>query len=248
MHYFVMPLRSVETVKDRHLFSSLLRRTIENVLCQTVKNFRLILVCSERPELGYVPADRITVVETNLPIPTDIAARRRDMNQKIAIGAEQAFLLAGNDDFSIMKIDGDDLLAADLLEKAGLFAESNGFVINKGYLQRLGSRILWKHYRFHEICGSCASVTMRRGGKALMGAGEFADLYIKSIHPKIPGLLEATGRPLHFLPHWGAIYTMDHGDNSSGNRLGFKWRPWRIQPVNEGIARQFPGSSEIFRN
>jgi hypothetical protein len=166
------------------------------------------------------------------------------MNTKVAIAAEHAFAMAGNRDFSIMKVDADDLIATDLLATAEQRAPAHGFVINRGYLQRLGSPVLWKHYRFHEICGTSVSLAMRRNGTAqFRSPGEFADLYLKNYHAKFPELLAGMGRPLSFLPIWGAIYTMDHGDNSSGNRLGRKWRPWRMEFVRPRIAREFPGVS-----
>lgn len=248
MHYIVIPLRSEHTVADKRLFKALFERTLANIAKQTVSRYHVVLVCSETPDLGAFQAENITVIQAGLPVPRDRAARRLDMNTKIAIGAEHAFSLAGGRDFSIMKVDADDLIATDLLEVAEQLPDSNGFIINRGYLQKLGSSVLWKHFRFHEICGSCASIVMRRGGQTLTTAGEFADLYLKSIHPKIPGLMAAMGRPLDLFPAWGAIYTMDHGDNSSGNRIGFKWRPWRMQFAGPGLEHRFPGITARFGN
>jgi hypothetical protein len=144
-----------------------------------------------------------------------------------------------------MKVDADDLLAKDLLERVGGMDIDHGFVINRGYLHRPNSMVLWKHFRFHQICGSCASIVMRRRGEEIFDSpGFYADLFLKSYHPEIPGMLEQAGRPLVRLPFWAAVYTLNYGENTSGNTLGFKWRPWRMQFVGRTARDRFPGVSD----
>ena len=250
MHYFVVPFRSLNSSDKPEVLLTLLRRTLLNLAQQTVDSWHIVLVCTEAPVIDYLPTDRISIVETGLPIPTGITERRRDADTKIAIGGEEAFRLAGSaGDFSVMKVDADDLVSNDLLERTDRMQLDHGFVINRGYLHRPGSGILWKHFRYHQICGSCASLVMRRQGKSLhSSAGFFADLFLKSYHPEIPKILEAAGRPLTMLPFWAGVYTLDYGDNTSGNRLGFKWRPWRMEFVRGTIRQRFPGVADALRD
>ena len=124
-------------------------------------------------------------------------------------------------------------------------ASGHGFLIDRGYLHRPNSLILWKHFRFHQICGSCASVAMRRQGEDVFdGPGFYADLFLKSYHPQIPVTLARTGRPLDRLPFWAAVYTLNHGENTSGNTLGVKWRPWRMQFLGKSVRDRFPGVAD----
>ena len=180
-----------------------------------------------------------------MPIPRDVTERRLDMNTRISIGAEHAFHLAGSADFSIMKVDADDLVSADIIRDATALDVQNGFVINKGYFHRLGANMLYKHSRFHEICGSCISLVMRKNGSNLFSTpGMFADLYLRSYHPKFPVIMADRGQPLTFMPSYSAIYTMNYGENSSGNRLKYKWKPWRMQWATESIVQRFPGITQ----
>ena len=246
MHYFIVPFRSLNSSKRPELLLTLLRRTLLNLACQTASDFHIVLVCTEAPDISYMPAGMVSIVGANLPIPTGITERRLDADTKIAIGAEHAFHLAQNDcDFSLMKVDADDLLAKDLLERATVMNFDHGFVINRGYLHRPNSMILWKHFRFHQICGSCASVVMRRRGEYIFDSpGFYADLFLKSYHPHIPAILERAGRPLDRLPFWAAVYALSYGENTSGNTLGFKWRPWRMQVVGKTLRCRFPGVAD----
>ncbi len=242
MYFFVVPLRSFSSVKDAALLQSLLERTLRNLLSQTKQGFQIILVCNEVPSSPVLADRRISVVQAEMPIPRDVTERRFDMNTRISIGAEHAFQLAGSADFSIMKVDADDLIAVDLIAEASALDVQNGFVVKKGYFHRLGATMLYKHTRFHEICGSCISLVMRRNGDSLFEtAGGFADLYLRSYHPKFPAIMAERGRPLAEISSYAAIYTMNYGENSSGNRLRYKWKPWRMQFATRSIAARFPG-------
>jgi hypothetical protein len=226
---------------------SLLRRTILNLSQQTFDDFHIILACTEAPVVDYISPEKITIVETGLPIPYGLAERRRDSDMKIAIGGEQAFHLAGGaDDFSIMKMDADDLLSVDLLLRTSTMDIEHGFVIKQGYLHKPNSLILWKHFRFHQICGSCVSIVIRRRGKKMVTSpGFYADLFLNSFHRDIPEILKKKDKPLTFLPFWAGVYTLDYGENSSPNKLGFKWRPWRMEFVRPAICKRFPGVSDM---
>ena len=246
MHYFIVPFRSLDSSRKPDLLLTLLRRTLLNLASQTSREFHVVLVCTEAPDIAYMPAGMVSVVEANLPVPTDIGGRRRDADTKIAIGSEHAFRLAGKDrDFSLMKVDADDLLARDLLERVGRMDVRHGFLIDRGYLHRPNSLVLWKHFRFHQLCGSCASVAMRRRGEDLFdGPGFYADLFLKSYHPQIPLTLEKAGLPLDRLPFWAAVYTLDYGENTSGNTVKRKWRPWRMRILTQAARDQFPGVAD----
>lgn len=248
MHYFIVPFRSLNSSQRPELLLTLLRRTLLNLACQTGGDFHIVLVCTEAPDIDYVPAAKLSIVEANLPIPTGITERRRDADTKVAIGAEHAFRLARNEgDFSLMKVDADDLLAKDLLERTGGMDIEHGFIINRGYLHRPNSPILWKHFRFHQICGSCASIMMRRRGEDIFASpGFYADLFLKSYHPQIPAMLQRAGRPLAMLPFWAAVYTLNYGENTSGNTVKRKWRPWRMQILARPIRDRFPGVADRF--
>jgi len=246
MHYFIVPFRSIDSSRRPDLLLTLLRRTLLNLASQTSGDFHIVLVCTEAPDIAYMAAGMVSIVEANLPVPTDIIGRRRDADTKIAIGAEHAFRLAGKSgDFSLMKVDADDLLAKDLLERAGRMNLDHGFLIDRGYLHSPNAIVLWKHFRFHQICGSCASVAMRRRGEDLFNsAGFYADMFLKSYHPQIPAMLERAGRPLGRLPFWAAVYTLNYGENTSGNTVKRKWRPWRMQILTQTVRDRFPGVAD----
>lgn len=245
MYFFVVPLRSLHSVENAELLQSLLERTLRNLLSQTHQDFRIVVVCNEMPASPVLGDHRISIVQAELRIPRNVTERRLDMNTRISLGAEHAFQLAGSADFSIMKVDADDLVSVDIIQEAAAIDVQNGFVINKGYFHSLGSNMLYKHYRFHEICGSSVSLVMRKNGKSLFKTpGMFADLYLRSYHPKFPSLMASRGRPLTYMPSYSAVYTMNYGENSSGNRLKYKWKPWRMQWATDSIVRRFPGVTQ----
>ena len=65
MHYFIVPFRSLNSSKRPELLLTLLRRTLLNLACQTASDFHIVLVCTEAPDISYMPAGMVSIVGAN---------------------------------------------------------------------------------------------------------------------------------------------------------------------------------------
>jgi hypothetical protein len=243
LFYFLIPLRSAATTQNWALTCSLLGRTLRNLSGQRSKNWHIVLVHSDCPDIAELGSPNITTCHMDLPVPGDRAGRRRDKRLRLAAGVEAIFeRAAGESDTVIMPMDADDLLSVRLVEFGESAEADNGFVVSRGYLHHPASRLLYTHNRFHTLCGSCEAFRIRRGNRVMFGApGELIDLFKKHGHGGRPLAMSERGTPLTGVPFRGAVYSLSTGDNHSGNRLGLRWKPWRMVPVSLGLRNEFPG-------
>jgi hypothetical protein len=241
--YFVIPLRSAETTKNWPLTCRFLGRTLRNLSAQRSQNWRVVLVCSERPDIPELDFVNVSTCQVNFPIPRDLKERRRDKSGKLAVGVEIAFQQAAAEtDTIIMPVDADDLLSVRLVEFAEAKNATNGFVLSRGYLHASGSRVLWTHNRFHTLCGSCTAFRIRgRDRLVFADAAELIDLLNQTSHGYRDISMAERGTPFVHYPLRGAVYSLSTSDNHSGNRLGFKWKPWRMAWISSRLQDEFPG-------
>ena len=241
--YFVIPLRSAETTSNWSLTCRLLGRTLRNISAQRSQNWRVVLVCNERPDIPELEFVNVFTCQVDFSVPQGYVERRRDMYKKRAAGVEIAFQQAAAEtNTTIMLVDADDLLSVRLVEFAETEDAVNGFVLSRGYLHAPGSRVLWTHNRFHMICGSCTAFRTRHKDRpAFTNAAELIDLLNRTGHGHRHISMAQRGTPLVRYPLRGAIYSLSTGDNHSGKGLGFKWKPWRMAWVDKRLQDEFPG-------
>ncbi|HEV7403010.1 MAG TPA: hypothetical protein VGO11_08795 [Chthoniobacteraceae bacterium] len=225
MLIFVVALQSPLASRDWGLVSRLWERTLRSICAQTCGDFRVFLVCNERPAIGFAhPA--VTVVEGDFPLPgPSTAERMQDKWLKLKHGLVAARSLAPA---HVFIMDADDCVHRGLAALCAAHPGEIGWRFYTGYVRDEGSRWLFLRRDFDTYCGTSAIV--RAEPADLPGSVEepIAPYFLLTHgHGAIGEYLRERGTPLRKLPFIGAIYNTATGENDSG----FSLRGWRSRKV-----------------
>ena len=216
MLVFIIPVKSPQLSKSWDHVSKLFERCIRSVCNQTSANFRVIVVCHEKPQIEF-SHPHITYIEVDFPPPApDGKSKGIDKLRKILLGLNYARQLNPS---HAMNVDADDCVSKHLAKLVEQNPQSNGWFVDKGYVYEDGSKILYfKRKDFHQWCGTCNIV--RYDLIDIPERIEDAWINFKKYycsHRRLVKKLAQQGTPLNRLPFSGAIYILGHGDNDSGN-------------------------------
>lgn len=244
MLIFVVALQSPHASKDWGRVSRLWERTLRSICAQSSPDFRVFLVCNERPAIAFThPA--LTVIEEDFPLPDPTtASRMNDKWRKLKRG-----LIAIRDlaPAHVMFMDADDCVHRGLAALAAAAPTAPGWNFETGYMHDEGSRWLYRLKKFDAYCGTSAIVRL---GPADFPStlGEPNDPYfiLTHGHGVIGDFFRTRGTPLRTLPFLGAVYVTATGENDSGISLG-GWRGKMMllkkllnsRPLTRSIRRNF---------
>ena len=223
---FVVPIKSRKVAKSWSNTCLLLERTARSICHQTHPDFRMIVVCQERPEIKFEhPKIQYLEMNVDMPVPTTIVEKRVNKMHKIIAGI---CLAKASGCSHIMVTDGDDCVSKSL---AGLVAPNqsvNGYFLKAGYIY-YGDHDVIKVMRkgFHHYCGTSHIIksdlydvsekNLARIPSSITShyqiPQDIHDLYY--CHRYFAGALEAKGFKLEPLPFLGSIYVLSNGENLS---------------------------------
>jgi hypothetical protein len=225
MLIFVIALQSPRASRDWGLVSRLWERTLRSICAQTGADFRVFLVCNERPQIGFAhPA--VTVIERDFPLPgPSTAERMQDKWLKLKHGLVAARSLAPA---HVLLMDADDCVHRGLAAFCAAHPGEMGWRFDIGYVRDEGSRWLFLRRNFDTYCGTSAIVRVEPS-ELPAAVEEVIDPYfiLTHGHGTIGEYLRERGTPLRKLPFIGAIYNTATGENDSG----FSLRGWRSRKV-----------------
>lgn len=227
---FVIPIKPKHHSKNWNLDNTLLERTVRSVFNQKDKNFKVILVYNDLPEIKFTSKDlyyqhypfgdfTISQIEDwdgrkkwYAPV---YAERMMDKGRKIMLGCKLAKELGCT---YLMAVDSDDLVSNKL---AGFVFENQlkrtaGWRFVNGYMYEEGSRIIIKNHQIWGINGSTHIIredlvvvpdlqtNFKLFDYSLFEGHAYTLQRIKDFHRE----------KLDFLPFYGVIYTI-HKNNYS---------------------------------
>ncbi|MBE9046305.1 glycosyltransferase family 2 protein [Pleurocapsales cyanobacterium LEGE 10410] len=215
MLIFIIPLKSAKATDSWDLVSRLFERTIRSICNQTCPEFKVIVVCHEKPDINFTHAN-VFYTSVDFPIPTweadtDNISRETDKTKKIFVGLSYARQFNPT---HVMFVDADDCVNKHLAEFVSQNPESNGWVFAQGYEYANGNNsILLRKKGFNYRCGTSSIV--KYDIIALDNTMEIDDIdYIWLYHgKKIENQLLKKGSKLGVLPFPGAVYITNHGEN-----------------------------------
>lgn len=254
---FIIPVKSAQVSGSWGQFSKLFERTLKSVTNQTSDNYKVVVVCHEKPETDFVHPN-VEYVHVNFEVPQLKSApkekhdgmKEEDKSNKILAGVKHAEKY--NTDY-FMVVDADDCIS----NKIVAFVDENGdneavgWYINKGYFYREGDKIIsLNKENFNTLCGTCIIVRPK---------------YFQGIFQHSPHLLYVhqtmefeNGKQMQKLPFPGAVYSMANGENhymsggqmrslSTGNIFKLetikgifrKLRKYRVKTLNGKIIDEF---------
>ena len=254
---FIIPVKSAQVSKSWSQFSKLFERTLKSVTNQTSQNFKVVVVCHEKPEINFEHAN-VEYIHVDFEVPQLKLApkekhdglKEEDKSNKILAGVAHAEKF--NSDY-YMVVDADDCISNKIVS----FIEENGdqnevgWYISKGYFYREGDKIIsLNKENFNTLCGTCIIVRP----KFFQGIFQYKPhlLYVHQT-TEFEG-----GNKMQRLPFPGAIYSMANGENHymSGGQMKnlaggaiFQWfnlkrifrrlRKYRLKTLNNHIKGEF---------
>ena len=237
---FIIPVKSEKVSGSWADFSKLFERTLKSVTNQTSQNFKVVVVCHEKPvvdfehsNVEYIFVDFEVPVLKTAPKEKHDGLKEEDKSKKILAGV--AYAENHNSDY-YMVVDADDCISNKLVSHIEANKNQNkiGWYINKGYFYREGDKFIsLNRDNFNTLCGTCIIVKPN---------------YMKQIFQKAPHLLYVhqttsfdDGSELAPLPFPGAVYSMANGENHymSGNQMkSLNSRKWLSLETLKSIVRK----------
>jgi len=198
---------------------------LRSICAQTDQNFKVFLVCNERPKVGF-DHPNLTVIEETFPLPeANTPSRMRDKFAKLRRGLVAARKHAPA---HVMLMDADDCVHRELAAFAAAHPADPGWAFTKGYVRDEGRKWMFLRHEFDRFCGTSAIVRMEAQEFPGDGPdGPKSSFILEHGHGVISDHCQSRGTPLAPLPFVGAVYNVGTGENDSG----FSLRGWRSKKV-----------------
>lgn len=227
MLVFIVPLKSAQKSSSWESVCALFQRCLQSICNQTCPDFRVIVVCNEKPAIAY-QHPQIEYVQVEFPEPKEdnpIAWGLTDKGRKVLKGlvAAQAYSPTHT-----MTVDADDCVSCRLAAYIRQHPEANGWYLRQGYKYIDTSDFLYlKRREFYRMTGTANILRYDLNEipphpEWNRGCGYYK-FHIN--HQKIKAMMAERGTPLKPLPFPGAVYILGTGENMSGNEgnVSFSW-------------------------
>lgn len=241
MLVFIVPLKSRKVSQSWEQVCNLFERSIKSICNQTSPDFRVIVVCNEKPEITFTHP-HITYLEVDFPHHKEsspIVIGDTDKGRKILAGLTYARQLAPS---HTMFVDADDCVSKHLAEFVNQHSNSNGWFINKGYKYREGSNFIFvRSNNFYHVSGTCNIIKyelneLPETPEYNRGCGYYKP-YI--VHRRISSILAQRGTPIEPLPFAGAVYIVENGENLSAHKYKPTFNLLNCRPLTKAIKDEF---------
>lgn len=221
---FLIPLKSQLVSNNWQKVCRIFETTLLSTYNQIDPNFKIIVICHEKPHLQFTYDERVEIIQVDFPIPDKSQTKEtmKDKWKKLGMGMIRAKEI--NPDF-IMFVDADDLVSNKLSQYVNSHKEANGWILKKGYKYSYGSHWLNKDNDFN--CGTNAIINSKLIRFPTTIEESEQCIILANGHTVIEAKMKELKTPLTPLPFPGAVYICNHGDNDSHSSKKFNWYGWR---------------------
>jgi len=159
MLVFIIPVKSKKVAKSWTELSKLFDRCLRSVCNQTSQNFKVIVVCNEKPITSFEHPN-VEYLLVDFPPPgADYAAKGDDRAKRVFVGL---FALKDLQPSHVMSVDSDDCVSKHIAEFVNQNPDKNGWFVEQGYEYDEGSsKILVRKEGIYRICGTCNIINYR---------------------------------------------------------------------------------------
>lgn len=228
---FIVPIKPQKFSKNWKQDNLILERTVKSICQQKLQKFRLIVVYTDKPAIGYThpnlyyinfPYGEVNVTDISdwesmkkwySPV---FAERMMDKSRKIILGCQFAQSLGCT---YLMGVDSDDLVSNKLTSFIDSYGDKNcaGWRINKGYVYEENSVVAVKNKNIWGMNGSTHIIR-----QDLVQIPDFAtdfNLFHYSLFQShtytYQRLIDFKSQQLQSLPFYGVIYLIHNNNYSS---------------------------------
>jgi hypothetical protein len=235
MLVFIIPLRSAQVSSSWKQVCLLLERTLKSVCNQTCSEFKVIVVCHEKPDIQFNHPS-VSYLCVDFPAPVETAERaddqalirkRYDKNRKLFLGLVEAQSFNPS---HAMLVDSDDLVSRNLAEFVKNNPHSNGWFVNQGYEYEEGTDLIKPRKNLHQRTGTSHIIRFEALKADLSkDLSEIDDQYLA--HQAIVPWMASRGNPLAPLPFAGSIYITNNGENIWAQKGNFFQRRFTLKSL-----------------
>jgi len=209
---FIIPLKSSQVSGSWDLVCKLFERTLRSVCNQTSSDYHVIVVCHEKPQIGFDPP-QATYIQVDFPLPgSEYVSKEKDRRLKVQTGLLHATTLNAS---HVMVVDADDCVSKHLAEFLSQHSGQNGWFFGKGYdYQEDACLLRIRNKNLHLRTGSSHIIKLdllRLEISLLPDQIKISDCVLN--HVDTARILRKRGTPLQLLPFRGVIYITDNGEN-----------------------------------
>ena len=197
-----------------------LRAAVGSIYSQSDQNFRVIICCTDEPDLSGIADERTKVLFAEQVTGASYAKWSSDAGRKRHHIARCHRDAGGG---YLMLMDSDDLLSSELVSFVRSHANPNGYLVRRGYAfdARSGDIAPLPNpdasQTFDRICGTCAILNYSPDDLPTdrPSPSGFFERVVQPGHNKIRDHAREVGRPLMDLPFRAAVFVRNTGDNAS---------------------------------
>jgi hypothetical protein len=159
MLVFIVPVKSKKTAKSWTELSKLFDRCLRSVCNQTSQDFKVIVVCNEKPITTFEHPNVEYLIVDFPPPGSDYGAKGDDRAKRVYVGL---FAIKDLQPSHVMSVDSDDCVSKHITEFVNQNPDPNGWYIEQGYEYDEGSStIAVKKEGIYRICGTCNIINYR---------------------------------------------------------------------------------------
>ncbi|MGP1384733.1 MAG: glycosyltransferase family A protein [Thainema sp.] len=219
MLVFIIPIKSQTVSNSWSTVSLLFERTLKSVCQQTSQEFKVIVVCHEKPIINfshknveYLFADFLPPKTTENPS-KDIQKKCFDHKMKLWLGSVYAESL---DPTHVMFVDADDCVSCRLAKYVQENIYENGWYVDKGFEYPNNKKIVYPRSKLYQKSGSSNIIRYDLLKPILVNKPNKEDMDVDKNflnHKLIRGYFDSINTPMKPLPFRGSVYVTEHGDN-----------------------------------
>ena len=197
-----------------------LRATVGSIYAQSDQAFRVIICCTDEPDLSDIVDERTDVIfEDQVPC-VSYADKNLDAGRKWRRIARFHREAGGG---YLMFVDSDDLVSSQLVAFIRSQGDRNGYLVTHGYaLDAQSGEIAplpnpHASLPFDQLCGTSAVLNYSRDDlpTELASVSGFFERVVQPGHGTVGARAREAGRPLMDLPFRAAVFVRNTGENVS---------------------------------
>ncbi len=205
---FIIPVKSSRISPSWEKFSRLFERCLRSVCQQTDQDFKVVVVCNEKPITDFEHPN-IHYVHVDFPPPTPETTdaftglhspKEADKAKKIIAGFEYAQQFSTT---HVMVVDADDCISSKIVSYVKKHPDIQGWFSDRGYVYREKSKLIFKKMKdFSSLCGT----------SLILKKEHLLSIISPEMFYRHPKRTLDTGYKLKVLPFPAAVYTIN-GEN-----------------------------------
>jgi hypothetical protein len=233
MIYFGIALRAKKASKNWNEVCRCFNATLCSIYNQTDRDFKVIVVCHDMPELDGVYDEHVQFICVDIPVPENVGEMMKDKGNKVYIcmhAIYNSLYIKKNVGTHVMIVDDDDLVSCHIAEFVNQAKDDRCYQSDYGYIYHKNERYIKKAMALYRTCGSCSIIYYRIDELPPVPFEERKKekkYLFEESHRVLPVFCKKEGKRFGKTPFPTTVYLLGTGENHSimcGVGLGWKRR------------------------